>query len=483
MAAARILVIEDDADTRANLRDLLSLSGYEVDGAPSAAAGLSLVREHPGAYLAAILDRRLPDGLALDVLARLRDVAPETDIIIVTGYADIENAVEALRRGAADYILKPINPEALRLSLARIADRRQLSQEKQRSDSAFRNLVEAAECVIIMMREDLSILYLSPFAERLLGYSDEEVRGRCARDIIPSLRPPGVMGEAVRVLGKGGKVNGLQDQIVCRDGSTRWMVWNACVLDDHRGEPAYLAVGQDITSLKLAQERAVQAERLAAIGQMVTGLAHESRNALQRSQACLEMLAIEVEDRPGAQNLIQRLQRAQDHLTHLYEDVCGYAAPLRLQRGACHLPTIWRRAWEHLSHQPGHAHATFQETLGAINPVCQGDPFRLEQVFRNILENSLAACPPPVHVSVDYHPDWIGETPAIRVTIRDNGPGLGPEERRRIFEPFYTTKTKGTGLGMAIVQRIIEAHGGRTAVGTTTEPGAEILIVLPRGSL
>src|SRR5271165_4957489 len=95
--------------------------------------------------------------------------------------------------------------------------------------------------------------------------------------------------------------------------------------------PAILTIGQDITYLKQAQQQALQAERLAAIGQMVAGLAHESRNALHRSQVCLEMLALEVEDRPEALNLIARLQMAQDDLYHLFEDVRSYAAPIHLE--------------------------------------------------------------------------------------------------------------------------------------------------------
>ena len=97
------------------------------------------------------------------------------------------------------------------------------------------------------------------------------------------------------------------------------MLWNARALPNHDGGPAILAVGQDITNLKEAQEKIVRSERLAAIGQMMAGLAHESRNALQRSQACLEMLALDVQDRPEALEMVQEIQNAQDYLHHLYE--------------------------------------------------------------------------------------------------------------------------------------------------------------------
>ena len=105
----------------------------------------------------------------------------------------------------------------------------------------------------------------------------------------------------------------------------------------------------DITERKRAQEKALQTERLAAIGQMMTGLAHESGNALARSQSCLEMLSWEVEDRPEALDLIGRIQKAQDHLRQLYEEVRGYAAPLVLDREVWDAAWVWRQAWEHLA--------------------------------------------------------------------------------------------------------------------------------------
>src|SRR5262249_42317640 len=141
---------------------------------------------------------------------------------------------------------------------------------------------------------------------------------------------------------------------------------------------AVLAVGQDITQLKRAQEQALQSERLAAIGQMMTGLAHESGNALARSQSCLEMLTWEVEDRPEALELITRIQKAQDHLKHLYEEVRGYAAPLVLQREAWDLAGVWRQAWENLSLVRRGRDAALREELGGVDRHCAVDPFQLE---------------------------------------------------------------------------------------------------------
>ena len=146
-----------------------------------------------------------------------------------------------------------------------------------------------------------------------------------------------VQEEFTRIIA-GNPTPGFENPVACRDGTRRSMVWNARYLPDYEDGPAILKIGQDITFLKQAQERALQAERLAAIGQVVAGLAHESRNALQRSQACLEMLALTVRDRPEALDLIERLQQAQDHLHTLYEDVRSYAAPIKLDKVAVRPP-------------------------------------------------------------------------------------------------------------------------------------------------
>jgi PAS domain S-box-containing protein len=356
-----------------------------------------------------------------------------------------------------------------------------LTLDKQRSEAAFRTLVEAAPCMIVILRPNRSILYFSPFAERLTGYRAAEVLGK---DYLSIFIDGSVVREAIardiaRVL-EGLPSLGFENPIRCKDGTCRHMVWNRQRLPDYEGGPAVLSVGQDVTSLIEAQEKAVQAERLAAIGQMMTGLAHESGNALARSQACLEMLALEVHGQPEAIDLIDRIQKAQNHLQQLYEEVRSYAAPFKLQRESWDVALAWRQAWENLVVRRQGRDAQLQEQCALVDHQCLVDPFRLEQVFRNILDNSLAACRDPVRITIRCTPAEVAGRPALRIAVRDNGPGLNLEQARRIFEPFFTTKTKGTGLGMAIAKRIVEAHAGQIAVGASAASGAEIIIILPR---
>jgi signal transduction histidine kinase len=233
-----------------------------------------------------------------------------------------------------------------------------------------------------------------------------------------------------------------------------------------------------VQALVEKQERLLQGERLAAIGQMVTGLAHESRNALQRGQACLEMLARRVAGVPRALELVDRIQCAQDDLQRLYEEVREYAAPLQLRREMHRLDVILERSWEKLALRREGREARLVQRGRELNLRSEVDAFLLERVFRNVLENSLEACEDPVEISADWSEAKLGSRAALRVSIRDNGPGVTAEKMQRIFEPFYTTKRKGTGLGLSIARRLVELHEG--AIEARSGPGVEIVLILPR---
>jgi signal transduction histidine kinase len=344
----RILIVDDERDACTSLRRILRLDGYEVDIAHSVSETMS-PREWSD-YFVVVLDRKLPDGTAETLLPWIRQRAPSTAIVIVTGYADLESSIAAIREGAEDYIIKPINPDVLRASLARI----------------------------LRMRD--------------------------------------------------------------------------------------------------AEARAVQAERLAAIGQMVASLAHESRNLLQRMSASIEILELIDADNPDAMEEITKIRNAENGLEQLLEEIREFAAPIHLHKKLHSLQSVWQEAWASLCETKEDRDSQIDSTCDGVDTTCQIDAFRIGQVFRNLFENSIAACGHHAHISVRCE----STDGLLRVTVRDNGPGLNAEQQKNAFNPFFTTKAKGTGLGLAIAKRIIEAHGGDIRLGNLTE-GAEFVISLPVG--
>lgn len=353
-----LLIVEDDPDTRSNLIDILEMDGYRVQAAET--FGQALREARWDEYFAIVLDRKLPDGNSENFLPQLRQLAPQAAIVIVTGYEDLTGAIAALRNGASDYLIKPVDADTLRSRLRQLAEKRQ----------------------------------------------------------------------------------------------------------------AELA-------LKTANARMLQAERLAAIGQMMTGLVHESRNALQRSEACLEMLGLNLQGQADSLDLVARVQKAQKKLYDLFEEVRNYAAPIKLQREEHELSDLLEETWENLVWTRQGRKVSFRLPTSGPKPRCSVDASRLEQVFRNIFENSLAACADPVRIEITWNPATLDGRAAWQLSLADNGPGMSPEQRQKIFEPFFTTKPNGTGLGMAISKRIIDEHDGTIAVSNSRPEGTEIVITLP----
>ena len=349
-----ILIIEDDADAQSNLRDILGLDGHVVIAASTIKEAME--GRSWSEFSVILLDRRLPDGITDSLLPQIQASAPQAAVIVITGNADLDGTITALRHGATDYLLKPINPDLLRAAIARVA------------------------------------------------------------------------------------------------------------------------------KIQTMEKRAFQAERLATIGQMATVLTHESGNILGRGQAILELLVSRVADQPEPLELAADLQKALDDLRRLHEHIRNFAAPIHLDRTVGSIASIWREAWKNL--QPIAAQhkksISLVEHIDGADLTCDTDYFRLNQLFRNFFENSIAACPNPVQVEVACSNTTLHGRPALRIAVRDNGPGLNTEQKAKVFEPFFTTKAKGTGLGMAIAKRIIEAHGGEVTVGNDQDQGAEFLITLPR---
>lgn len=221
-------------------------------------------------------------------------------------------------------------------------------------------------------------------------------------------------------------------------------------------------------------------ERLAALGQMAAVFCHESRNALQNAMSAAEVLAAKLREQPDLLRYLDQIIEAQGDLRRVHQDILEFTAPALLERAEVKLDSLWQDAWADLAARRAGRDTEFSQDADGIDLTCSVDPHRMKRVFRNLFENSLDACADPMHVWVSCFDVQGEEEKALRVVVRDNGSGLDKTQAAHIFEPFYTNKTKGTGLGMMIVKRIVEKHGGRIDIGPPNGIGFEVVIELPR---
>ncbi|HMF19388.1 MAG TPA: PAS domain S-box protein [Gemmataceae bacterium] len=354
--------------------------------------------------------------------------------------------------------------------------------ERKRVEKMFRGLLESAPDAMVIVNQRGEIVLVNSQTESMFGYVRQEILGQAVETLMPEsfrsdhcrYRAQYFARPGVRPMGAGRKLFGLH-----KDGRRFPVEVSLSPLQTDEGILVSGAI-RDISEREETEAKLRQSERLAAIGEMVAGLAHESRNALQLSQACLELLECKLDDQPELQGLVRDVQKSQDHLHRLYEEVRGYAAPMILKRETCQLNDVLQDTWEQLTLLRQDRVAHLQQRMEGLDLVCKVDRLALGQVFRNILENSLNACQDPVQIKANWSEVHRNGHHEVRVSLSDNGPGMSPETQQRLFEPFFTTRTQGTGLGMAIAKRIVEAHDGQIAVAGEIGAGTEILITLPR---
>jgi two-component system, LuxR family, sensor kinase FixL len=340
----------------------------------------------------------------------------------------------------------------------------------------------AAVAMAILARDDRYVWANDAFC-RLLGYTKQELLGTTWMAITHPADLPAGLTRLEKI--KAGSIPACQfeKRWLHKSGRVVSSVESVCAVRDsdaetlqilchvhHAAEPSHAAGGL------------VAAERVAAIGQMATGMAHESGNALQQICACAEMLAMEVQHLPEALDLVVGLQEAEARLQRMFDDVRVYATPLHLERRKCDLADLWRSAWATLVTGNPRRELRLAENISAGNMhSCVGASY-LEKAFLKILENSLDACPDPVEIEICCWQTQLGDRPAVGVSLRDSGKGFAPKALEKVFEPFYSTKTQGTGLGLPIVRRIIEAHGGKVHAENAAQGGAVVHCLLPQNS-
>jgi nitrogen fixation/metabolism regulation signal transduction histidine kinase len=221
-----------------------------------------------------------------------------------------------------------------------------------------------------------------------------------------------------------------------------------------------------------------QAGLLESLADIVRQLTHESRNALQRSQAALERLRWQLGDRHEALLLLARAQRAQEEMVCLCEAAHDLTTPNMLQRTDCDLGQIWRDV---CSRMAGPANRIqLAENIEAIDLHCEGDRARLAQVLRHLLNSMTTIGSEPISLTVAAEPFVLAGRPALQLTFRHTAAELTAEQRTHLFAPFTADRPRYHQLGLAAARKIVEAHGGQLLLGPG--PGLQLVLQLPRSS-
>ncbi len=232
----------------------------------------------------------------------------------------------------------------------------------------------------------------------------------------------------------------------------------------------------DLTELAVLQQRMQLKENLAALGELSAGIAHEFKNALATISGYAQLIP-EASEKDASEYAGRILRQTRD-ITHVVAEFLKYARPLEIPDDTVTLKTVVERVAAEVGEALPQVKIRFEGTFGEV----EGDEGLLRQALLNLARNAAEACASAEHggkVLVRGEVARGDEAGSQQITVFDNGPGIGTTAMPKLFRPFFTTKANGTGLGLAVVQKIIVQHGGQVQARNRPEGGAAFIVTLP----
>jgi signal transduction histidine kinase len=466
LPTARFLVVDDNADLAESLCELLL--EVETDAVAEVAANARRAQEavQEAHYDVAFVDLHLPDAKGLELAERLKLIAPLLQVVIVTGDGTVETAAMAVRTAAFAYVVKPIRSEEFvemaRRALAQaraLKEREELRQRIYESERRHREVVEAVPAFIVVLDADGRIRLWNRQLEVVTGFTRVEMLGKDGSHLI--------------------SFDSADRRLPLKHGGHRLVRWQrmAVTMTDEPG--LTYAMGRDVTDEREMLRRTLRAERLAAVGTLAAGLAHEVRNPLNSAQLQLDVLERKVaKGTLTTENLTATAKILRDEirrLERLVDDFLSFAQPRPLSIEVSEVNRLVQAVVDLVSPEISAAgidlFVEFDPDAGTV----QVEPQRIRQVLLNLFRNAKEAMVDRGTLTVRTQgPDDGGN---VTIEVGDTGPGF-PEDSP-VFDAFYTTKEGGTGLGLAIVHRIVADHGGTIRV--QSRPGeTRFRITLPQ---
>jgi PAS domain S-box-containing protein len=483
-----ILVVDDERIMREGCARICQSLGCQVLGADGGEDGLRVLREQEVDVL--LLDLMMPGISGMEVLERMQTDRPGVVVIVITGYATVELAVEAMKRGAYDFISKPFTPDQLRLVVKRALEKRRLQQEAERlreerarslrdvaqEQSRLRTIIHSMADGVLVTDPDGVVVLHNPPAGRLLGRGDLPILGCLIEEAAPDnvshmirqlmAEPPGT-ARSVEL-----RVDGVGD---LRAHGSLVLLSGGEVLGS-------VTVIQDVTPLK-------EMDRMKS--DFVAMVSHELRSPLSAIQQQLQVMeggmAGEVTERQ--RSLLSRARQRSQGLLDLINDLLDLARieagrvverkePLQLE------PLVERTVelFQVMAKEKGLQ--LIREPFPPL-PFVVGDGDALEEVISNLLSNAIAYTPSGGEIRVRG-----GKRGAyLWVEVADTGVGIPPEAVPRIFDRFFRVKDErtrhvvGTGLGLPIAKGIMEAHLGAVEVESEPGKGSTFRILIPEAPI
>ena len=438
-----------------------------------------------------VSDHQLPQfsGVAALELARAR--APHAPFILLTGSLDEETAVEYMKAGAADYILKGrltrLGP-AVRGALERERMKRQLREREE----YFKSLIEQAMDIIAVLDADGAVRYASPSVLPLLGYGAEELVGQHIFDLVH----PDDIGPALRVFaegvatGQGDRLLGLQ--VRHKDGTYRSLEAIGRYLLDDPVVRGVVINARDVTERRSLERQLLQAQKMEAVGRLAGGIAHDFNNVLTAIFGYADLLTEEFPAGSPARQDLEEIRKAATRASALTRQLLAFSRQQVLAPVVLSVNDLVDDVGKMLRRLVGED-VELRLILARDAGNVRADSGQLQQVIMNLVVNARDAMPTGGKLVIETADAELTEQYAemhqavipgryVMLAVSDTGVGMDAQTKARIFEPFFTTKEKGkgTGLGLSTVYGIVKQSGGYVWVYSEPGHGTTFKLYLPR---
>jgi two-component system, NtrC family, sensor kinase len=370
-----------------------------------------------------------------------------------------------------------------------LTERVKIERELQKTNAFLHNIIKSSvDGIVVVDLKGVPIIF-NEGAERILGYKAEEIIGH--PENFRSFYPPQVAAEMMRRMrsdeyGPPDKLNTTRLTFINKTGEEVPVNFSATIIRERGQEVGSVGIFSDLREiLKVHQEleathhQLVQTEKIASLGRMAAGVAHEINNPLAGILIYAELLARELDpDSPLRENteiIISQTVRCQQIVNRLLD----FSRHSLGQKKLLDVNEILRRCVELVGNQAFFHNIEIILELAPELPQIIGDPGQLQQVFTNLLINAADAMAGTGSITISSRPTWRQDGVVLRFS--DTGCGIPPEIRDKIFEPFFTTKPpgKGTGLGLSIVYGVIQRHGGSIRADSAPGCGTTFTVILP----